>query len=204
LVEGFPVLTKLLGQSNFERVAREFLRNHPPNSPVMMFYGQEFPGFLANFEPTKHLGYLQDVARLELALRSSYHAADAVAINPSELQSVPPDTLHSAKLLLAPAVWVIRSDWPIYDIWRYNTEPGAPKPIATAQDILITRPVFDPAPHLLTNGGAICMEAIQLGESLGDSFVAATRSFPNFDLSALLRILLTGGAIRNVNFADTP
>ena len=201
---GFPIIAKLLGQTNFEGIAGHYLRSHPPKSPEMMLYGQDFPRFLAGFEPVKHLGYLADVARLELALRASYHAADATAIDPSKLQTMAPDALLKAGLSFAPAVRLIRSDWPIFDIWRYTAEVDAPKPSAVAQDILITRPEFDPAPHLLPRGGAIWIETLLQGKSFGASFDAATESFPDFDLSVVLSILIAGAAIRDINLKGTP
>jgi hypothetical protein len=201
--DGFPVIAKLLGQSNFDGIAGHYLRAHPPHSPVMMQFGQGFPTFLAGFEAVKHLGYLADVARLELAIRSSYHAADAPAIAPSQLQSVEPDALLKAQLLFAPAVRLIRSDWPIFDIWQYNTVVDAPKPSAVAQDVVITRPEFDPDPHLLTPGGAIWIGSIQQGHNIGAAFDAAARVFPDFDLATVLSILIAGGAISGLNLKDT-
>lgn len=203
LNDGFPVIAKLLGQSNFDGIAGHYLRAHPPRSPVMMRYGQDFPTFLSEFEPLKHIGYLRDVARLELAIRSSYHAADATVIDRSQLQSVTPDALLKSHLLLAPAVRVIRSDWPIYDIWQYNNAVDAPKPATVTQDVVITRPEFGPAPHLLAPGGAIWIGSILQGLDIGAAFDAATQVFPDFDLAPVLSILIAGGAISGLNLKDT-
>ncbi len=142
--QAFPVIAKLLGSQNMDGLAGIFLRQHPPTSPLMMFYGDEFPAFLEGMEQLSHLGYLPDVARLELALQRAYHAADCQPIDPDAL-NVPPEDLMRAKLTLAPAATVLRSEWPVHAIWLFNTEDGAPKPEAGAQDVLITRPEYDPA-----------------------------------------------------------
>ena len=80
----FPTVQKLVGEAFFKAMAGVFLRQHPPDSPLLMQYGTKMPDFLARFEPVIHLGYLPDVARIELALTQSYHGAD-VTFNPAPL-----------------------------------------------------------------------------------------------------------------------
>ena len=70
LAEAFPVIRKLLGDNNFNILAGQFVRTHPPTSPLIAFYGEALPEFLEGFELVRSLGYLPDIARLELALRS--------------------------------------------------------------------------------------------------------------------------------------
>lgn len=77
LEASFPVIRALVGEAFFGAMAVEFLRAHPPKSRLMMLYSDAFPPFLATFPPVADLAYLPDVARLEQALRESYHAADA-------------------------------------------------------------------------------------------------------------------------------
>ncbi|WP_170366512.1 DNA-binding domain-containing protein [Ruegeria arenilitoris] len=196
--QAFPVITKLLGPQNMDGLAGIYLRRNPPSSPLMMFYGENFPEFLADTEQLAHLGYLPDVARLELALRRSYHAADSQPIAPDALAALPPEDLMQARLGFAPAMQLIRSDWPIHSIWRFNTEDGAPKPQPGAQDVLITRPEFDPSPHLLPPGGVDWITAMQAGQTIGQAFEATTTRTPAFDLGATLALLLQGSAITSV------
>ncbi len=90
-------------------MAGVFLRAYPPRDRVLMLYGAEFPEFLGAFQPVAHLGYLPDVARLEQALRESYHAADHRA---ADLSGMTPEALLTRRLRLAPSARLLRSRWP--------------------------------------------------------------------------------------------
>ncbi len=195
----FPVIAKLLGKENMDGLSSLYLRAHPPSSPLMMFYGEHFPAFLAGMEQLNHLGYLADVARLELALRRAYHAADAAPIAADALAKLSPDALMQTQVTLAPSVQVISSPWPIWDIWHFNTVENAPKPKAVAQDVLITRPEFDPIPHTLPAGGASWISSLMQGERFGDAHDATLNTTPEFDLGATLTLLLQDGAIINLD-----
>lgn len=195
LEAGFPAIRKLVGEEFFAAMAGEFLRNHPPRTRIMMLYGAEFPDFLAQFPPVRHLGYLPDVARLEQALRGSYHAADHAPVLAESLTTLSPDRLLAARLTLAPSVALIRSVWPIHAIWQANMR-GGPAPVAVAQDVVILRAGFDPEPHLLPQGGAAFLTALMHGQPLG---AAADLAGEGFDLSALLVLLLTQGALAGVS-----
>jgi len=187
----FPVIEKLLGADNFRILAGEFLRAHPPHSPVLSGYGGAMPVFLATYPHTNSLGYLPDIARLELALVRSYHAADAAPLAAEALQAIPPDRLLRSRLRLAPAVRLIRSDWPIHAIWRFNTEEDAPKPTMAAEEVLVVRPGFDPRPRLLPIGGGALLKAVLEDAPLDTALEAA----PAVDFAELLGILLQENAL---------
>ncbi|MCT8159770.1 DUF2063 domain-containing protein [Pseudoruegeria sp. SHC-113] len=195
LATAFPVIQKLIGEENFKAVAGVFLRRYPPDSPLMMFYGQQMPVFLERFEPLQHLGYLPDVARLEIALRESYHAADAAPFDPQSLQVLPADRLMAARLRLAPALRLVRSRWPVASIWHFNRTEGAPKPPATGENALITRPGFDPQITALPPGGGAFLASLMAGESFGTALDAASTAVDGFDLTPVLGLLIQGEAI---------
>lgn len=199
---GFPILDKLIGAENFDMLAGVFLRAHPPTSPLMMHYGAEMPVFLEGFGPLQHIGYLSDVARLEIALRQSYHAADAPVLDPARLGALTPEALSRTILHLAPSLRLIRSPWPLWDIWRFNTVADAPKPRASPQCVLIIRHEFDPEPHLITRAGADWIRAVQAGETLGQAHDAALVSDPTFDLGPLLALLIQNDALTDLTTKD--
>ncbi len=194
LETGFPVTRKLVGAAFFAAMAGVFLRGHPPQGRIMMLYGADFPNFLTSFVPAASLPYLPDVARLEQGLRESYHAADALPLPPQNLAALPEARLLTARLTLAPALRLIRSDWPIHGIWRAQCQDG-PAPRPGGEDVLILRPEFDPAPHLLPPGGGAFMSGLLTGANLAGALAAAP---PEFDLAHLLALLLNGKAITGI------
>ncbi|WP_299962929.1 DNA-binding domain-containing protein [uncultured Roseobacter sp.] len=201
LQTAFPLVAKLVGGDRFSRLAAVYVREHPPKSPLMMHYGVDFPAFLEGFAPLQHIGYLPDCARLDLLIRQSYHAADAPPVPAERLQCAPED-LVTLRLSLAPAVRILRSPWPVHDIWRMNTQEGAPKPRPVAQDVMIARPGFDPAPWLLPPGGACWLDCLGRGLTLGEAHEAALAETADFDLAAVLTLALQSGALTDPTTKD--
>lgn len=194
LETAFPVVHKLVGNEFFRAMAGVYLRAHPPKSPVMMFYGDDMPAFLAGFGPAQSVPYLPDVARLELAIRQSYHAADATAVAPDALGQFPPDSLPLISFEFAPAVTLIPSRFPLHGIWHANTH-GGEIPISE-QPVLVTRPEFDPQVDPLTPQQAAVFAALKANEPLGQ---ALRHGGLGFDIGPLLGLLLSRNAITSLN-----
>jgi len=199
MTAAFPLVSKLLGPETFGKLAGLYVRAHPPSSPLMMFYGAEFPEFLTVFEPLKHIGYLPDCARLDAVMRTSYHAADAAAFDPTELTGAKAPALQ---LRLAPSSQIVRSNWPIHDIWRYNTEDNAPKPRPVAQDVLVTRPDLDPIPYVLPPGAADWIERLDKGTPFETACDAILEQTPAFDLQESLTLVLSSKALTKYTAKD--
>ncbi len=203
LITAFPVIFKLVGDAFFRAMAGVYLRAHPPKNALMMFYGADMPAFLTGFEPVQKLPYLPDIARLELALRHSYHAADATPLAADVFAQIPADRLMASRLTFAPALHLIRSRWPIHGIWRANMQDGAQKPEMRGENVLITRPEFDPILASLAPGGGTFVAQLKDGTRFGEALDMATAQVPEFDLTATLGLLMAGGAITGLN-EDSP
>ena len=191
LEAAFPAVKSLVGDDFFRAMALAFLRQHPPQGRIMMLYGGEFPAFIKGFAPAASLGYLPDVARLEQALRESYHSADAAALSAATIAAIPQHRWPDLRLHLSPALRVIRSDWPILSIWRAAVKSGA-APQMGAEDVIVLRAEFDPEPQVLPQGGADFVAALQEGLSFQD---ALSRAGDGVDLAAILSLLIQGNAI---------
>lgn len=188
----FPTVRKLVGDEFFGAMAVVFLRAHPPTSRVLMLYGAEFPVFLETFPPVQHLGYLADVARLDQAMRESYHAADSTPLPDAAFQQLLSEDLAHLRLTLAPSLRLLRSRWPLYGIWAANAEDG-PTPRPAAEDVVVLRPAFDPRPHLLPPGAGAFLQGLIEGRAIGDCLDGH-----EVDLAGVLALLIPGKAILGV------
>lgn len=194
LEAAFPAVKSLVGEEFFAAMALAFLRQHPPQDRIMMLYGAGFPAFIQGFLPAKDLGYLPDVARLEQALRESYHSADGVPLAANVLAAIPQQRWPHLVLQLAPSIRIVRSAWPVLSVWKAALYAGA-TPQMAAQDVVILRPAFDPEPHLLPTGGAAFITALQDGLCFEQ---AIQRGESDLDLTAVLSLLMQGQAILGV------
>jgi hypothetical protein len=163
LIEGlrdaYPVVCRLVGDEFFRAMARIFARAHPPRSPVMLEYGEGFAEFISDFPPAAALPYLADVARLERAWVEAYHAAEAETA--ADFSSTPP-----ASLRLHPATRLVRSRFPILDIWQANqpdTEPRRLELTDAGDNVLVTRPRAEVQACRVPDEAAELIETIAAG-----------------------------------------
>jgi hypothetical protein len=192
LFAAFPAVAALVGEAFFRAMAGVFLRAHPPCDPRLPLWGGAFPGFLARFGPVAHLPYLPDVARLELGLRQSYHAADAA---PLPLGGLDPAEVLGLRPRLAPATLILVSRFPVLSIWRKTmAEPGlkiAPAP----ERVLIARTGFEPHPAPLPRGGRTFARHLKGRLTLAEAVRATETIDPEADMPALLTLILGPGIL---------
>ncbi|SHM45325.1 HvfC/BufC N-terminal domain-containing protein [Roseibium suaedae] len=198
VMDSYPAVLKLLGEDYFKAVARLFVINNPPKSPVLIWYGAAFAEFLESFPPLAAYGYLPDVARLEWAWLEAYHAADAAPLQPQTLASVPGDLLAGLKIAPHPSCRWLQSPWPVVSLLAVNRfESGEVVDLAEAQEVLVTRPDLDVEVRLMRPGCACLLEALSAGCSLSEAGERAAQSVQEdvFQFDMCLSDLLAAGAL---------
>ena len=192
----FPATERIVGTEFFIALARAFISAHPPDSPLLMFFGERLPAFIEGFAPAAELPWVADVARIECARTRSYHAADAEVTDLARLQASAPDRIFGARLMLHPALQIVRSHFPAVTIWTCNADADAEAHAVDfdqPEDALVTRPQFDVIVARLLPGGATLVEALRT-MPFGDAANLAAAAEPDFDLTAALTFLIGRGA----------
>lgn len=145
--------------------------------------------------------YLADVARLERAVLEARHAADAPSLDPAAAAALGPG-LASARLEPHPATRLVRSEYPVAEIWRANTA-DAPTPgdlvlTAGAAGALVLRPALSVSVEALAPGRCAFAETLLEGGDLAAAHAAAASREQDFDVIPAFRDLLTAGAFAGV------
>jgi hypothetical protein len=194
------VRSKIVGTEFFAAMSYEFIRLHPPRSPLLLAYGEDFADFVERFEPATEVAYLPDIIRLEAARGRAYHAADAVPLQAERLATVDPDHLAELRFVAHPSLSVLMSNHPIVTIWAMNSGDTELRPIENwcGEDALVVRPMMNVQVHRLPAGGAVFLSAVARGEALAAAVELATKAAPGFDLSSNLAGALQAGAFTDV------
>ncbi|WP_028221614.1 HvfC/BufC N-terminal domain-containing protein [Paraburkholderia oxyphila] len=198
LSAAFPAVRRIAGDAFFTAMARIYVVLDPPRSPVMLEYGETFPRFIEAFEPASSVPYLADVARLERAWAEAYHAAESVPIALAELGAVAAPRVAQISLKTHPSLRVVRSPFPVVDLWHMNLDGGTPVAIdlcGGGQHALVIRPHADVEVRQVTNGAATFVQCLVAGRSLAVSTSLARHADAGFDLARALVELFAIGAI---------
>lgn len=209
LADTFPVTQQLVGEDFFRAMARAFVHHAPPSSPVMAFYGEALPNFIAEFPPAQPLPYLADLARLEMARVQACHAADAPSVSQAEIDKALSSAHRVGELRLVchPSVCTVQSPHAVVSLWAAHQNEAQANTLhaldlAQPESALVLRQGLDvvvvPVPH----GAARFTQALLAHQGLAQAATHAMASpphfDPHFDLTATLRLLLAQGALSSI------
>jgi hypothetical protein len=173
LAESFAAVAHVVGRERFRQLTRQYLPHVPDGIYNLSDVGAEFPAFLAlHDEVSVTLPFLHDLARLEWAVQRAFHARENTPFDPAPLSSWGLDAWERAVLELQPSVAVVRSAWPIREIWESRTRPVDEIDIAIEdrpQCVLVHRVGFKVACEAVDEAQAVALEALTAGRTLGET-----------------------------------
>lgn len=107
----YPAVRRLVGSDFFDHMSILYAEAYPLSCGDLRTFGSNLPDFIEQFEPLITLPYMRDMARLEWACHESMHASQKRACEASQ-------SPRNA-VFLAPHVRLIRSDFPVAQIWDF-------------------------------------------------------------------------------------
>lgn len=197
----FPVTKKLVGHDFFAGLARFYIADRKPASPLIFTYGDDFADFVAAFTPAAGVPYLADVARLEAAWTRAYHAADAAPLAVAQLAALDTAHLTATRLTPHPAATLLCSHFPAGSIWQAHQGDGPADSFAGAECVLVARPQFDVLVHVLPARDAVFAKTLFAGLTLGEAAERAGPE-PGFDFGTALVGLIGLGAFSGIVSPD--
>ena len=202
LQANYPSIVRLVGEEWFRAAAAIYVREHPPRDPRMLFYGETFAEFLAQFEPAAELTYLPDVARVERLWTESHVAVDCAALDPASVAGLAPDELADVVFQPHPSArWAWFGAAPVYSIWsrnRYAMETGE-EIEWRGEGFLLVRPHDAVKPLQLDKAGCAFLDACSRNLPLSEAANAAIAAQENIDLSMLVATLIGVGAFSHAH-----
>ena len=123
LGEDFPTTLAASGTYNFAALVKEYLLEHPPTEPSILYAGLYLADFLNDHPFAERWPFIADLARLERAVLDVPHAADAPGLSLETLHVVPSEEWPALKLRSHPAVEIVHSEWRIADV-LHTVEQG--------------------------------------------------------------------------------
>ncbi len=193
----YPVCVKLVGEMFFNHMIADYLNRYPSDSPDLGDYGAEFSGYIADFEPAKELEYLADVAKLEWSWHRAFNAPDSIGTDISslaDLASVAEADQGSIHFVTTPSAILVRSIFPIHQVWQVNQEDYVGDGIVNLDDgavclVVWRNATFGMRIDVLSEQEYTFLEAVIEGKSFSEIATLPCAS----DLSGILgRCMQTG------------
>ena len=127
LQTSFPILAELLGETDFQALAAQYVSAHESTFFSIRYYGDQLADFLAGDAEYSRAPILAEMARWEWAMAAAFDAADAEPIDISAFAEVAPEDWAELRFEWSPAVQVVELEWNVPQLWKAVTE-GAERP----------------------------------------------------------------------------
>jgi hypothetical protein len=183
LLDDYPALQYLLGNEEFERLARAYIAAHPSQSASLNAYGARMAGFVAK-QSEPWAPFAAELAALEWALVTAVHAASQPSLSPAALAEVAPDAWPRARLVPSASLAVLRFTYPVNAYYRAFREGAVARiPRLEASAVAVHREGLSLFRHDLELAAADLLEALARGVPLGIAIAELERAHEAASLS---------------------
>ncbi|MBJ7553754.1 DNA-binding domain-containing protein [Marinomonas spartinae] len=197
----FPVTHSVVGDDFFRAMARAYIVEHPPSSPILREYGQHFSDFIRGFEAANSLPFLADLAALERNLLTLTHEREHDTLTREDVATVfakveDPSTLY---LSLPPNTQLLASPFAIGSLYQAHQSDGKLRldevDIYGSEYLLLCKSFLYAQLHVIRFSEACFLKNLLQHKSLED----AIPDEADFDLGSMLAKLMKWQLISRIS-----
>jgi len=189
LQEVYEAVHHVVGERTFAQIARAYAASYPSHDYNLSLVGRHLPHFLITHTIRQQLPFLPDLATLEWAVAEAFHATEQPALTLTRWQALSLEQWEHGHLHLHPAIRLVRSRWPILDLWAARTQDRSSisiELINRPQCVLVSRPNLQVRCAVLEAPQEALLQSLLAGRSLGEACDDLTRQFSNQELPLTL------------------
>lgn len=200
----YPAIASVLGDENFQGLARSLWRAHPPQRGDLGQWGGEMAAHIARLDDLSQAEpYLADLARLEWALHRAELAADDDA-EPASFALLVDEDPDDLGLTLAPGAGSFHSPWPVASLLQAHRDGRSaldtPSDQAIPEAAIYWRQGWRAVFRAAQAGEARFLDALLAGQTLA----AALAGAHDFDLGGWLTPAVQEGLLLKVVRVSKP
>lgn len=142
LSETYETISHLLGKEKFMNLTTAYARAYPSQDYNLNHVGRDFSRFIHKSMLSQEYPFLEDLAFLEWELAQSFHSFDEASLDLSAFAAIPQEEWENLRINFQPSVKIVRSKWPIHEIWMARKTPLTELNIDLqnkAEEVLISR-----------------------------------------------------------------
>lgn len=171
LAESFPAALHVVGQGSFARLTERYVARVALGSSNLNQAGERLASFLEGDELVNKLPFLPDLAELEWRIACAFHAREEQAMDATLLAAWSLEDWEQAVLRFQLSVSVLRSAWPVHDVWEQRETPVGEIDIDLRdrpQNVLVFRAGLGVRCMTVVDDEAFALQKLLQGSRLGD------------------------------------
>ena len=118
LENDYPGVSALLGESEFQEMARNYIKRHDSPYYNVRWYGDQLSKYLSNTLPYAHHPYLAEMAFFEWSMTLSFDAEDTNIASMDDVLNIEPSEWPAMVFQTHPSLQRINLSWNIVNIWN--------------------------------------------------------------------------------------
>ncbi len=171
LKEAYEAVRHVIGEGRFWELAQSYASAYPSQEYNLSLAGRHFPGFLEKSSLLQEWPFLSDLAGLEWAVTEAFHSFDRPPQELSALSGLALEDWEKVSFEFQPSLRLVRSSWPVLDIWRERKTPHEKIKIDLQnrpQWIVVGRLEWKVRSESVTALEYECLDLLRSGRSLGE------------------------------------